>query len=43
MRDPTGGNVLGFGGMSRGKQRLVGFVLAFVFFALLFGYLISVA
>lgn len=43
MRDPTGGNVLGFDNVPVTATRLVGFVLAFLCFAGVLWYLISIA
>lgn len=43
MRDPISGNVLGNDEASQGKQKLVGFLVAFLFIAILLGYLISIA
>lgn len=43
MRDPTGGNVLGIDNVPFTGARLVGILLAFLFFAGILWYLISIA
>jgi anti-sigma factor RsiW len=43
MRDPIGGNATLPSGGPLTKSRLLGIVLAFVFFAVVFGYLIAIA
>lgn len=43
MRDPTGGNVVGIDNVPFLSYRLIGFFLAIMFFAVVLGYLISIA
>jgi hypothetical protein len=43
MRDPIGGNATLPTSRPLRKSRLIGIVLAFLFFAVVFGYLIAIA
>lgn len=43
MRDPTGGNVIGIDDVPFTSFRIIGFILAFLFFVVVLGYLISIA
>jgi hypothetical protein len=43
MRDPTGGNVIGLDNVPFTSYRIIGFILAILFFVIVLGYLIAVA